>query len=124
MTSTRRLIIHESLYNDVKVKLSKAYTQLKIGNPLDETNHVGPLIDKDAVNMYLEAIERAKKEGALFGDGKVLKGPDYTSGCYVKPVIIEAENHYDIVQHETFAPILYLIKYSSLDEAIEMQKWC
>ena len=121
-TSTRRLIVHESLYNEVKTKLSKAYTQLKIGNPLDETNHVGPLIDKDAVNMYLEAIERAKKEGGtVLVDGEVLKGPDYTSGCYVKPVIIEAENHYDIVQHETFAPILYLIKYSSLDEAIEMQ---
>ena len=121
-TSTRRLIVHESLYNEVKTKLSKAYTQLKIGNPLDETNHVGPLIDKDAVNMYLEAIERAKKEGgAVLVEGEVLKGPNYTSGCYVKPVIIEAENHYDIVQHETFAPILYLIKYSSLDEAIEMQ---
>ena len=121
-TSTRRLIVHESLYNEVKTKLSKAYTQLKIGNPLDETNHVGPLIDKDAVNMYLEAIERAKKEGgAVLVEGEVLKGPNYTSGCYVKPVIIEAENHYDIVQHETFAPILYLIKYSSLDEAIETQ---
>ena len=121
-TSTRRLIVHESLYNDVKTKLSKAYTQLKIGNPLDEKNHVGPLIDKDAVNMYLEAIEKAKKEGGtVLVDGEVLEGPKYTSGCYVKPVIIEAENHYDIVQHETFAPILYLIKYSSLDEAIEMQ---
>ena len=121
-TSTRRLIVHESLYNDVKTKLSKAYTQLKIGNPLDETNHVGPLIDKDAVNMYLEAIEKAKKEGGtVLVDGEVLEGAKYTSGCYVKPVIIEAENHYDIVQHETFAPILYLIKYSSLDEAIEMQ---
>ena len=121
-TSTRRLIVHESLYNDVKTKLSKAYTQLKIGNPLDETNHVGPLIDKDAVNMYLEAIERAKKEGGtVLVNGEVLEGPQYTSRCYVKPVIIEAENHYDIVQHETFAPILYLIKYSSLDEAIEMQ---
>tara|TARA_B100000674_G_scaffold16828_2_gene11996 strand:- start:147 stop:1679 length:1533 start_codon:yes stop_codon:yes gene_type:complete len=121
-TSTRRLIVHESLYNEVKTKLSKAYTQLKIGNPLDENNHVGPLIDKDAVNMYLEAIEKAKIEGgAVLVDGKVLEGPEYSSGCYVKPVIIEAENHFDIVQHETFAPILYLIKYSSLEEAIEMQ---
>ena len=102
--------------------MSKAYAQLKIGNPLDEKNHVGPLIDKDAVNMYLEAIEKAKKEGGtVLVDGEVLEGAKYTSGCYVKPVIIEAENHYDIVQHETFAPILYLIKYSSLDEAIEMQ---
>ena len=121
-TSTRRLIVHESLYNDVKTKLLKAYAQLKIGNPLDEKNHVGPLIDKDAVNMYLEAIEKAKKEGGtVLVNGEVLEGPKYISGCYVKPVIIEAENHYDIVQHETFAPILYLIKYSSLDEAIEMQ---
>ncbi len=121
-TSTRRLIVHKSLYNNVKTKLSKAYAQLKIGNPLDEKNHVGPLIDKDAVNMYLEAIEKAKKEGGtVLVDGEVLEGSKYTSGCYVKPVIIEAENHYDIVQHETFAPILYLIKYSSLDEAIEMQ---
>ena len=80
-TSTRRLIVHESLYNEVKTKLSKAYTQLKIGNPLDETNHVGPLIDKDAVNMYLEAIERAKKEGgAVLVEGEVLKGPTIQVG--------------------------------------------
>jgi len=121
-TSTRRIIVHESLYDEVKTKLSKAYTQLKIGNPLDENNHVGPLIDKDAVNMYLEAIEKAKKEGGyVLVKGEVLDGPEYASGCYVKPVIIEAENNFDIVQHETFAPILYLIKYSSLEEAIEMQ---
>ncbi len=121
-TSTRRLIIHESIYEDVKNKLSSAYTQLKIGNPLDENNHVGPLIDSLAVEMYLSAIEKAKNEGGnILVEGGVLDGENYASGCYVKPVIIEAKNHYEIVQDETFAPILYIMKYSSLDEAIEMQ---
>lgn len=121
-TSTRRLIIHESIYEEVKNKLASAYTQLKIGNPLDENNHVGPLIDSAAVKMYLGAIEKAKKEGGtVLVDGGVLDGPGYESGCYVKPVIIEAENHFEIVQEETFAPILYLIKYSTLEEAIGMQ---
>jgi len=121
-TSTRRLIIHDSLYDTVKTKLAAAYKQLKIGNPLDESNHVGPLIDKDAVKMYLEAIEKAKEEGGtVLVDGDVLSGEGYESGCYVKPVIIEAKNDFEIVQHETFAPILYLMKYSELEEAIEMQ---
>ncbi len=121
-TSTRRLIIHESVYDEVKNKLAKAYTQIVIGNPLDESNHVGPLIDKDAVNMYLSAIEKAKEEGGnVLVEGGVLEGKGYESGCYVRPVIIEAENHFEIVQHETFAPILYIMKYSTLDEAIEMQ---
>ena len=121
-TSTRRLIIHESIYDGVKNKLAKAYTQIVIGNPLDESNHVGPLIDKDAVNMYLDAIEKAKEEGGnVLVEGGVLEGRGYESGCYVRPVIIEAENHFEIVQHETFAPILYIMKYSTLDEAIEMQ---
>ena len=121
-TSTRRLIIHKSVYEEVKNKLAKAYTQIVIGNPLDEINHVGPLIDKDAVNMYLSAIEKAKEEGGnVLVEGGVLEGEGYESGCYVRPVIIEAENHFEIVQHETFAPILYIMKYSTLDEAIEMQ---
>jgi len=121
-TSTRRLIIHESVYDEVKNKLAKAYTQIVIGNPLDESNHVGPLIDKDAVNMYLSAIEKAKEEGGnILVEGGVLEGKGYESGCYVRPVIIEAKNHFQIVQDETFAPILYIIKYSDLDEAIEMQ---
>mgnify|MGYP002629979622 FL=1 len=121
-TSTRRLIIHESVYDEVKDKLVKAYTQIVIGNPLDERNHVGPLIDKDAVNMYLSAIEKAKEEGGnVLVEGGVLEGKGYESGCYVRPVIIEAENHFEIVQHETFAPILYIMKYTDLDEAIEMQ---
>ena len=121
-TSTRRLIIHESIYNEVKNKLVSAYKQIKIGNPLNEENHVGPLIDKDAVNMYLSAIKKAVKEGGeIVVEGGVLEGVGYESGCYVKPVIIEAENHFEIVQEETFAPILYLIKYSSFEEAISLQ---
>ena len=121
-TSTRRLIIHESVYDEVKNKLSKAYTQIVIGNPLDESNHVGPLIDKAAVNMYLNAIAKAEEEGGnVLVEGGVLEGAGYESGCYVRPVIIEAENHFQIVQDETFAPILYIMRYSDLDEAIEMQ---
>lgn len=121
-TTTRRLIVQSSIYETVKESLKKAYAQIRIGNPLDEKVHVGPLIDKDAVNGYLKAIEEAKKEGGkVLVEGGVLKGEGYESGCYVKPCIIEAENHYKIVQHETFAPILYLMKYNTLDEAIAMQ---
>jgi len=121
-TSTRRLIVHESVYEEVKNKLSKAYTQLKIGNPLNEKNHVGPLIDQDAVKTYLKAIEKAKEEGGnVLVEGGVLSGVGYESGCYVKPVIIEVENDYKIVQEETFAPILYIMKYSDLESAIEKQ---
>ncbi|HVW14738.1 MAG TPA: aldehyde dehydrogenase family protein [Mucilaginibacter sp.] len=121
-TTTRRLIIHESIYEQFKQKLVNAYKQIRIGNPLDEHNHMGPLIDKDAVKMYQEAIEKCKAEGGKFiVEGGVLEGDAYTSGCYVKPCIAEVENHYNIVQHETFAPILYLVKYSELSEAIAMQ---
>ncbi len=121
-TSTRRLIIHESVYDNFRDKLVKAYGQLKIGNPLNENNHVGPLIDKDAVKGYLESIEKCKKEGGKFVvEGGVMEGAGYESGCYVKPCIAEAKNEYEIVQHETFAPILYLMKYKTLDEAIAMQ---
>ena len=121
-TTTRRLIVHESIYDSVKEKLISAYKQIKIGNPLNESNHMGPLIDKDAVNMYLEAITRVKEEGGnVIVEGGVLSGEGYSSGCYVKPVIVEAKNHYDCVQKETFAPILYLLKYSDLKEAISMQ---
>ena len=122
-TSTRRLIIHESVYDKVRDALANAYKQLRIGDPLDQNNHVGPLIDKDAVNNYLNAIEAAKKEGGkIVVEGGVFEGIGYESGCYVKPCIIEAENHFAIVQHETFAPILYLIKYSgSVSNAIALQ---
>jgi aldehyde dehydrogenase (NAD+) len=121
-TTTRRLIIHEKVYNKFRDKLVNAYKQLKIGNPLDEKNHVGPLIDTGAVDMYLKAIEKGKAEGCNFiVEGGVLKGKGYESGCYVKPCIAEAKNQYEIVQHETFAPILYIMKYKTLDEAIAMQ---
>ena len=121
-TSTRRLIIHESVYEAFKAKLVKAYGQLKIGDPLDQNNHVGPLIDQDAVNQYLSSIEKCKAEGGQFAvEGGVLKGDGYESGCYVKPCIAEVKNDFSIVQHETFAPILYLIKYSTIEEAIAYQ---
>jgi aldehyde dehydrogenase (NAD+) len=121
-TSTRRLIIHESVYEAFKQKLVKAYAQIKIGDPLDENNHMGPLIDQDAVALYLDSIEKCKAEGGKFVvEGGKLEGAAYTSGCYVKPCIAEVENHYQIVQHETFAPILYLIKYSTIEEGIELQ---
>ncbi|WP_341836333.1 aldehyde dehydrogenase family protein [Chitinophaga pollutisoli] len=121
-TSTRRLIIHDSVYDAFKAKLVSAYKQLRIGDPLDEQNHVGPLIDKDAVQAYLKAIEACKQEGGTFAvEGGVLEGTGYESGCYVKPAIAEVKNDFKIVQHETFAPILYLIRYSDLDEAIALQ---
>ena len=121
-TSTRRLIIHDSIYDKVKEQLAAAYAQLQIGDPLAASNHVGPLIDKGAVEMYLSAIEKLKAEGGnMVVEGGVLEGEGYESGCYVKPCIAEAENHFEIVQHETFAPILYIMKYSDLDEAIAMQ---
>jgi aldehyde dehydrogenase (NAD+) len=121
-TTTRRLIIHESLYETVKQKLKGAYSQLRIGNPLDQQNHVGPLIDTDAVRRYVDAIEACKKEGGSFVvEGEVLQGDAFGSGCYVKPCIAEAKPHYRIVQEETFAPILYLLSYRDLDEAIAIQ---
>jgi len=121
-TSTRRLIIHDEVYENVKQKLMAAYSQLNIGNPLDENNHVGPLIDKDAVKMYEAAIEECKKEGGKFiVEGGVLTGDGFESGCYVKPCISEVKPEYKIVQHETFAPILYLLKYKTVDDAIAIQ---
>jgi aldehyde dehydrogenase (NAD+) len=122
-TSTRRLIIHESIYDRVKDALVNAYAQLRIGDPLDENNHVGPLIDTLAVDMYTAALEKAVAEGGkLLVEGGVLSGGTYESGCYVKPAIVEAENHYEIVQEETFAPILYLIKYAGeVENAIAIQ---
>ncbi|MCF4100536.1 aldehyde dehydrogenase family protein [Gillisia sp. M10.2A] len=122
-TSTRRLIIHESMYDKVKDAIVAAYKQLKIGNPLDEKNHVGPLIDKDAVKNYQNALTKVVEEGGnLIVEGGVLQGEGYESGCYVKPAIAEAENSFEIVQHETFAPVLYMMKYSgSVENAIDLQ---
>ncbi len=122
-TSTRRLIIHEEIYDKVKEALTSAYKQLKIGNPLDQNFHVGPLIDTDAVNAYLVALEKAVAQGGkILVEGGVLSGDGYESGCYVQPAIVEAENHFTIVQHETFAPILYIMKYSGgVENAIKLQ---
>ena len=121
-TTTRRLIIHESVYDKTVEVLKNAYGQLKIGNPLDSNNHVGPLIDKGSVQDYLNAIEKAKAEGGkIIVEGGVMQGEGYESGCYVKPCIIEAENHFHIVQEETFAPILYIMKYKNIEQAIELQ---
>lgn len=122
-TSTRRLIIHEDIYEEVKQKLQSAYPQLRIGNPLDQHNHVGPLIDKDAVAMYNDTLAKITEQGGtMLVDGGVLSGTGYESGCYVKPAVAEVTNDLAIVQHETFAPILYLIKYSgALENAIAIQ---
>lgn len=122
-TSTRRLIIHESIYDQVKDAIVAAYNQLRIGNPLDENNHVGPLIDADAVKNYQEALKKVVEEGGkIVVEGGVLEGEGYESGCYVKPAIAEADNSYDIVQHETFGPVLYLLKYSGdVENAIAIQ---
>src|SRR5579859_6793222 len=121
-TSSRRLIIHEKVYDEVKNRMKKAYGQLRIGNPLDQNNHVGPLIDKLAVKAYKNALLKIKEEGGSFAvPGGVLNGKGYESGCYVKPAIAEVKNHFEIVQAETFAPILYLIKYKTMEEAIALQ---
>jgi len=121
-TTTRRLIIHENVYDEVKNRLVKSYQQLNIGNPLDINNHVGPLIDTQAVKLYNDALKRVKAEGGSFLiSGGVVRGKGYESGCYVKPAIAEVKNEYEIVQHETFAPILYLIKYKTLEQAVGYQ---
>ncbi len=121
-TSTRRLIIHENVYEAIKNKLVAAYAQLRIGDPLDEKIHVGPLIDQAATVSYLTAIENCKQEGGHFAvEGGLLTGKGYESGCYVKPCIAEAAPGFAIVQQETFAPILYLLKYKTLEEAIAIQ---
>ena len=120
-TTTRRLIIHEKVYEEFKDLLVHAYGQLKIGNPLDEANHVGPLIDTDTTQIFSEALKKLKKDGANpVIEGEILNGKDYESGCYVKPAIYEVKNDMDMVQKETFAPILYLIRYSSIEEALSI----
>ena len=121
-TSTRRLIIHQDIFEKVKERLVNAYSQIRIGNPLDESNHMGPLIDTDAVEGYLDAIKKIEASGgkAVVGGG-ILEGDEYSSGCYVKPAVYQVSNDYEIVQHETFAPILYLIPYQTIEEAIAIQ---
>jgi aldehyde dehydrogenase (NAD+) len=121
-TTTRRLIIHENVYNEVKGRLQKAYGQLRIGNPLDPQYHVGPLIDQQAVKIYADALKKIRKEGGTFVvPGGVLEGKGFESGCYVKPAVVEIEPNASIVQQETFAPILYLIKFKTIEEAIDIQ---
>jgi aldehyde dehydrogenase (NAD+) len=121
-TSTRRLIVHQSVYEEVKQRLVRAYGQLRIGNPLDETNHLGPLIDGEAVEGYLHTVEEIRRQGGTFVvEPEALTGPGFESGCYVRPCIAEVAEQCPIVQHETFAPILYLLKYQTLEEAIALQ---
>ncbi len=120
-TSTRRLIIHESVYEKFKTQLMNAYQHIRIGHPLDEKTLVGPLIDKDAVKGFLTAIERVKKEnGKIIFGGEVMTGEGYESGCYVMPCIAEVSKNLQIVCEETFAPLLYLMKYKTIDEAIAL----
>ena len=122
-TSTRRAIVHSSIYDDVKKSLINAYAQVtkRIGNPLDQETLVGPLIDKHSVMAFTNALDEAKKEGGkvIFG-GEILQGKGFESGNYVVPTIVEAKNSFHIVQEETFAPILYLIKYDTIEEAIAL----
>jgi len=121
-TTTRRLIVHESVYEPFKARLVNAYKQLRIGDPLDESNHVGPLIDREAVSSYRAAIEKCIAEGGRFVvEGEILKGEGYGSGCYVRPCIAEVSPDMAILQTETFAPILYIMRYRALDEAIRIQ---
>jgi aldehyde dehydrogenase (NAD+) len=122
-TSTRRIIVHEKVYDEVKNRLLQTYKQIdsKIGSPLDANTLVGPLIDKAAVKAFKHAVEQVQKEGGkLLHGGDVLEGEMYLSGSYVVPAFAEAENHYKIVQEETFAPILYMMKYRTIEEAIEL----
>lgn len=121
-TSTRRLILHKSIYEKVKKELVKAYGQIKIGNPLDESNHIGPLIDQEAVGQFTKALQWVEAEGGtIIAGGEEYKPKGYEKGYYVKPALVEAQNHFETVQKETFAPILYMMSYDTLEEAIAMQ---
>jgi aldehyde dehydrogenase (NAD+) len=118
-TSTRRIIIQKNIYDTLKEKLIAVYRNIKIGNPLEPSILVGPMIDKGAVEVYMDALKQVKAQGGrIVVGGSVLEGEEYASGCYVIPSIAEVENHYPIVQEETFAPLLYLIRYDTLEEAI------
>lgn len=121
-TTTRRLIVHRSVYDAFREKLVAAYGQLRIGDPLNPDNHVGPLIDRQAVTSYLSAIQKCREEGGKFiVEGGVLEGEGFESGCYVKPCVAEVSPGFEIVHTETFAPILYLMAYENLEEAIAIQ---
>ena len=116
-TSTRRIFVHESIEKELINKLLNAYKQVDIGDPLNPTTLMGPLIDQSAVDDYLAALDRARKEG-----GEILYGGNVLDreGFFVEPAIVKAKNHYDIVQEETFAPILYIMNFSTLNEAIKL----
>ncbi len=118
-TTLRRLIVHNSIFDRLKDLLISAYKQVKIGNPLEEGVLMGPLVDRKAVEDMMNAIGEVRKEGGkiLYG-GEVLSGGIFDAGAYVSPCICEVENDYPIVKKETFAPILYMIRYESLEEAI------
>lgn len=117
-TTTRRLIVHESRYQEIVTRLIKAYKQVRIGNPLDSDVLMGPLIDRQAVQTYQTALQEITKMGGdiLFG-GRPLE----QAGYFVEPTLVRAENHWDIVQRETFAPILYIVTYKDVDEALMLQ---
>lgn len=121
-TSTRRLIVHESVYEDFKHQLLERYKLVNIGNPLDPTTTMGPLVDRDAVADMQSSMKIVEQEGGriIYG-GEVLPEDQHPGGCYVTPCIAEAENHFPIVQEETFAPLIYLMKYRHFEEALEMQ---
>jgi L-aminoadipate-semialdehyde dehydrogenase len=122
-TTTRRLIVHASIFETVKESLVRAYRALKIGSPMDEANHVGPLIDPGAVAAFKDALGRVETEGGrILTGGEVLAGEAFASGCYVRPAVVEATNDMAVVQEETFAPILYLIRYDGpVETAIAIQ---
>lgn len=122
-TSTRRLIVHESIFDNFTAVLQKAYKQLRIGNPLNEKNHIGPLIDKDAVTIYSHALAQVESQGGTWlVNGGVFPAKEYGSNCYVKPAVAIIQNDAPIVHQETFAPILYIIKYKGdVQVAIDIQ---
>ena len=121
-TSTRRVIMHESVASKVRQKLLAAYKSVPIGDPLDKKTLMGPLIDKTSVDMVQHSIQRLKDEGGevLYG-GERLEGPQYPGGCYMTPCLANAKPDFDIVQHETFGPLLYLMTYRDFDEAVAIQ---
>ncbi len=120
-TTTRRIIVHESIEEELVDRLVKAYNQVRIGDPLDKNILMGPLVAEYAIDDMMAALDRIEEEGGeIVCGGEKLNGDDYPGGCYVTPCIVRAKNEFEIVQEETFAPILYIIKYSDFDEALAL----
>jgi aldehyde dehydrogenase (NAD+) len=122
-TSTRRVIVHDDIYDNLTAALARAYESIRIGTPLEPENHMGPLIDRGAVESFRQALGKVTAQGGrvIYG-GQVLAGSGYESGCYVQPTLCAVENHFPVVQEETFAPILYLIRYTGdVGAAIALQ---